>query len=216
MRREAKPNGLVKAYNLCQIARMNTGPIDAPGLVDDTTSLLARARSGDRDAMDTLFARHVPVLRQWASGRLPRWARDIGDTVDLVQDTVLETFKHIGTFEPRGDGALQAYLRAALVNRVRQELRRRASRPASVVLDSGLADEGTSPLEAAIGSETGRRYEQGLLTLSDDVRAAVVARVELGQSFAEIAELTDKPSPDAARMTVVRGLVKLAEAMERG
>ena len=67
----------------------------------------------------------------------------------------------------------------------------------------------------AIGSETERRYEQGLLTLTDDVRTAVVARVELGLSFAEIAELTDKPSPDAARMTVVRGLVKLAEAMER-
>ena len=47
------------------------------------------------------------------------------------------------------------------------------------------------------------------------MRAAVVARVELGLSFAEIAELTDKPSADAARMTVVRGLVKLAQAMEQ-
>lgn len=189
--------------------------VGSPASVDDTTTLLTRARSGDRLAMDALFARHVPALRRWASGRLPRWARDIGDTVDLVQDTMLETFKRIDTFEPRGDGALQAYLRAALVNRVHQELRRRAIRPASLIIDSGFADPGTSPLDAAIGAETGRRYEQGLITLADDVRAAVVARVELGLSFAEIAELTDKPSADAARMTVVRGLVKLAQAMEQ-
>ena len=129
---------------------------------------------------------------------------------------MLETFKRIDTFEPRGEGALlQAYLRAALVNRVRQELRRRASRPALLVLDSGLADDGTSPLEVAIGFPTERRYEQGLLTLTDDVRTAVVARVELGLKLAEIAELTDKPSPDAVEIAVVRGLVKLAEAMER-
>jgi RNA polymerase sigma-70 factor (ECF subfamily) len=190
--------------------------VGAADFVDDTTSLLLRARSGDHAAMETLFTRHLPALRRWASGRLPHWARDIGDTADLVQDTMLETFKRIETFEPRGEGALQAYLRAALLNRVRLELRRRAARPAPLVIDSGFEDQGTSPLEAAIGSETSRRYEQGLSTLADDVRAAVVARVELGLTFAEIAELTDKPSADAARMTVVRGLLKLAEAMERG
>jgi RNA polymerase sigma-70 factor, ECF subfamily len=187
---------------------------DSRGFVDDTTDLLTRARSGDFAALDTLFARHLPVLRRWASGRLPRWARDIGDTADLVQDTLLETFKNIETFEPRGDGALRAYLRVALVNRIRHELRRRATRPVSLAIDSGFADQGTSPLDAAIGSETERRYEHGLMTLTEEVRAAVVARVELGLSFAEIAELIDKPSPDAARMTVVRGLVKVAEAME--
>jgi RNA polymerase sigma-70 factor, ECF subfamily len=195
---------------------MSSNPRFDGGLVDDTTDLLTRARSGDVAALDTLFARHLPVLRRWASGRLPQWARDIGDTADMVQDTLLETFKNIETFESRGDGALRAYLRAALVNRIRQELRRRATRPVSLAIDSRVVDQGVSPLEAAIGSETERRYERGLMTLTEEVRAAVVARVELGLSFAEIAELIDKPSPDAARMIVVRGLVKVAEAMEGG
>ena len=212
MRQSGKPNGA--RYNSCDI-EMRAEPTVDSGSVDDTTDLLTRARSGDRAALDTLFARHLPVLRRWASGRLPQWARDIGDTGDLVQDTLLETFKNIEAFEPRGDGALRAYLRTALVNRIRQELRRRATRPLALAIDSGFAAHGTSPLDAAIGSETESRYEQGLMTLTEDVRAAVVARVELGLSFSEIAELIDKPSPDAARMSVVRGLVKLAEAMER-
>ena len=70
----------------------------SPGGLDSTVRLLERARGGDRDALDQLFARYVPSLRRWASGRLPQWARDIADTHDLVQDTVLETFKKIEAF----------------------------------------------------------------------------------------------------------------------
>src|SRR5262245_33600016 len=84
---------------------------------DATIELLARARLGDRTALEQLFARHVPLLRSWASGRLPRWARDIADTSDLVQETVVTALKNLDAFEPRGEGALQAYLRTAVVNR---------------------------------------------------------------------------------------------------
>lgn len=190
------------------------GSPPSTGVADETTDLLTRARSGDRAALDELFARHLPGLRRWASGRLPRWSRDIGDTVDLVQDTMLETFKRIETFEPRGAGAFGAYLRQALINRIRLELRKKSRRPEALVLESGMADDGTSPLEAAIGAEASQRYEQGLMALSSDTRTAVIARVEAGLSYAEIADLTGKASADAARMAVVRGLVKLAEAME--
>src|SRR5688572_16997910 len=91
---------------------------------ESTRRLLSLARSGDRAALDDLFGRHIPALQRWASGRLPRWARGIVDTPDLVQDTVIETFKRLDTFEPRGPGALQAYLRQAFINRLRNELRR--------------------------------------------------------------------------------------------
>ncbi len=188
---------------------------DVPGSVDRTVDLLERARAGDRAALEALFARHIPRLRQWASGRLPQWARDIADTSDLVQDTVLATFKHLETFEPRGDGALQAYLRQAVINRIRNAFRRAAGQPATQELDSRLLDEGTSPFEAAIGSQTLEQYEAGLQRLEPEERDAVMARVELGLSYAEVADVLGKPSPDAARKTVVRALVKLAEAMNR-
>jgi DNA-directed RNA polymerase specialized sigma24 family protein len=68
---------------------------------DSTLDLLARARAGDDRALEPLFARYLPRLRRWASGRMPRWARDAGDTQDLVQDTLLSVFKQIDGFEPR-------------------------------------------------------------------------------------------------------------------
>jgi RNA polymerase sigma-70 factor (ECF subfamily) len=182
---------------------------------DRTLDLLARAREGDRGALDQLFARHIPLLRRWASGRLPRWARDIADTPDLVQETVLQTFTHLDTFEPRGDGALQAYLRQAFVNRVRNELRRAATRPAPEGFDSDVPANDTSPFEAALFRETSEKYETGLAQLKPEEREAIVTRIEFGLSYAELAEALGKPSADAARMTVVRALVKLARSMNR-
>ena len=186
----------------------NADPAD-----DGTAELLQRARAGDRGALDELFARHTPILRRWAAGRLPRWARDAMDTVDLVQDTMLAALRNLDSFEPRGEGALQAYLRQALVNRVRSQLRNAKGRPEAASLDSGIVDDVTSPLEAIMSGEKVARYEQALARLAPEPRSAVVARIELAMSYAEIAEMLDKPSADAARMVVARAIAKLAQEM---
>ena len=182
--------------------------------VDATADLLARAQTGDEEALNRLFERHIPILKRWATGRLPRWARQVADTSDLVQETVIATMRNLPSFEVRGDGALQAYLRQALINRVRNEMRKALLRPAAGEIDSQMPHDGTSPLEVAIGSETLERYEAALARLTDDEREAVVTRVEFGLSYAEVAEALGKPSADAARMAVVRALVKLAKEME--
>ncbi|HSC29153.1 MAG TPA: sigma-70 family RNA polymerase sigma factor [Vicinamibacterales bacterium] len=181
---------------------------------DTTFRLLERARGGDRDALDDLFARHIPVLRRWASGRLPRWARDIADTHDLVQETVLQTFKRVEEFEPRGEGALQAYLRQALMNRIRNEFRRAGRHPRVAEVDEQIADEGTSPIEAAMRQERYDRYEAALSRLTELERDLIVARVELGLTYEEMAEALGKPSWNAARMATARALLRLAEELK--
>ena len=180
---------------------------------DATVRLLERARAGDQAALDELFQRHFKLLERWATGRLPRWARGNVDTSDLLQETMLQTFKRLDGFEPRGKGALLAYLRQAFLNRLRNQLRHSITRPMSQELDSRIPDEATSPLEAVIRGETFERYEAGLARLDPDERDAIVMRVELGFNYAEVAQALDKPSSDAARMFVARAIVKLARAM---
>src|SRR5438093_6854180 len=107
--------------------------------------LLARAKAGDRGATEQLFVRFLPILRRWASGRLPRWSRDLMDTDDLVQETVVRAVKRIDQFESRHEGALQAYLRQAIVNRIRDEVRRAKRSPVPTVLDDNQSDPGVSP-----------------------------------------------------------------------
>jgi RNA polymerase sigma-70 factor (ECF subfamily) len=192
---------------------METDPRTGP---DSSVELVRRARDGDRRALETLFRRYVGVLHRWASGRLPRWARGLVDTDDLIQETLVRTLANIDAFEPRHDGALQAYLRQALRNRIVDEVRRAGRRPPTGALSDRHADAGASPLEETIGLEAAERYERALSRLGERDREAIIARIELGRGYDEIARALDKPSPDAARMAVGRALVRLAQEMGDG
>ena len=180
---------------------------------ESSFELIQRAQAGDAAALNELLARYRPRLKRWASGRLPRYARDMTDTDDLVQEALVGTFRNLQAFEQRGEWALQAYLRQAVSNRVRDELRRVSGRPVRQPLADTEASPEASPLEVAAGRETFARYERGLAGLDPIEREAIIARLELGCSYQEIAALVDKPTPDAARMVVSRALVKLARLM---
>jgi RNA polymerase sigma factor (sigma-70 family) len=179
-----------------------------------TFELLELAKAGSSPAVNALFARYLPPLRRWARGRLPRFARDMLDTDDLVQETVFQTLRRLQSFEPQHEGALQAYLRQAVVNRIRDEVRRAARHPASEDLqDDAFIDEAASPLDEAIGREAVDRYEVALQRLKPEERQAIILRVELQLPYAQVAEEMKKPTADAARMAVARALVRLAEEM---
>jgi RNA polymerase sigma factor (sigma-70 family) len=183
---------------------------------ESTFHLIQRFRSGDKQALEQLFARHLPRLQRWAKGRLPRWARDLADTQDLVQETLLQTFNRIDVFEPEREGALQAYLRQAVMNRIRDEIRRKGRKPAHVELEGTEIDQARSPLEEAVGMEEIERYESALAWLRPEEREAIILRVELGYTYEELAGLLGKPTSGAAHKATKRALVRLAEEMARG
>ena len=185
----------------------------APDSASTTVELLARARNGDQRALDQIFAREIPRLTRWARGRLPQWARQGLDTDDLVQETVVETLKRINVFEHRGDAALQAYLRQAVMNRIRNEIRRERRHPSLHELGSNARAADVSPLETLIGKETVEAYDLAMEQLEPREREAIIGRVELDLSYRELAEALGRPSPDAARMAVGRALLKLATLM---
>ena len=192
---------------------MSQGPVTRHA--ESSLDLLERARSGDAAALDALITRYLPRMRRWASGRLPFWARDLADTQDLVQETVIQAFRHLERFEIRGEGALQAYLRQALLNRIRSEIRRVSRRPVVSDLDPNIEDDSPSPLEAAIGRRAVERYEAALSQLRATDREAIIGRIELGLTHEELATALGKPSANAARMAVERALFRLANEMRK-
>jgi RNA polymerase sigma-70 factor, ECF subfamily len=189
------------------------GGIEPGCQATDTVDLLTRARAGDRRSVDALFERCLPPLRRWARGRLPQYARELADTHDLVQETVLHTLHRLDVFEARGPGALLAYLRQAVYNRIRDEIRRVRRRPPSTGLDDAYPDRGASPLDLAIGREDVERYEAAMKRLPSADREAIIARLELQQSYEEVAVALGKPTADAARMAVKRALARLIAEM---
>jgi RNA polymerase sigma-70 factor (ECF subfamily) len=133
-----------------------------------------------------------------------------------VQDAVFNALRNLPSFEYRQEGALQAYLRQAVYNRIRDEVRRLGRYQAPLGLTESRESEDSSPLDLAIGAEALARYEQALQSLRPEEREAVIARVEMGNSYDQIARMLDKPSANAARMMVNRALMRLAEEMNHG
>jgi len=184
--------------------------------MENTATLLLLARGGDSRARDRLFGRYLSILQRWAHQRRPGGFRDLRQTDDLVQDTLIRAFQHLDTFEHQREGAFLAYLRQIMMNAIRDDLRRAAVRPQPMTLEEIEADGAPSPLEETIGRDCLERIERGMDRLDPESRQAVVLRVEFGLSHEEIAQAMGKPSPDAARMTVARALVALTKAMRDG
>jgi RNA polymerase sigma-70 factor (ECF subfamily) len=180
-----------------------------------TIELVVRARSGDRPAMEALLQRCLPPLKRWAHGRLPAAARGRLDTGDLVQEAALHVLGNLATFEPRHVGAMQAYLRQSVINRVVDEVRRIGRQPPPLELPPDHPSDRTSPLEDAIRSQEYDRYREAVSRLSPKDRALIVARIEMQWSLAEIAHRYAMPSVDAARMAVNRAVKRLAADLAR-
>lgn len=191
---------------------MSDSPNPAKASPESTATLLALVREGDDPARDRLARRYLPMLKAWASGRLPSRARGLGDTDDLVQVTLLRALESAPELRTRREGAFLSYLRSVLLNALRDQLRRATVRAASE-LDEELVAGGPTVLDEVMGRETMERYEAGLARLSEQQREAVILRIEFGYSHQEIADAVGSASANAARMLVSRALVQLAEWM---
>jgi RNA polymerase sigma-70 factor (ECF subfamily) len=192
---------------------MSAEPDSDPLLI--TGELLQRAREGDSQALERLMSRYRPRLERWASGRLPAYARGLFDTGDLVQETLLRAIKGLHRIEVRGPGVFQAYVRKAILNRIRDELRRARRVPTSEVSPS-VPDHAPSPLELAIGADVLQRYEKAMERLSEEEQRLIHLRVELDFGFDEVAALTGRQNAEAARMATRRALNKLSKYMGHG
>jgi RNA polymerase sigma factor (sigma-70 family) len=178
---------------------------------ESTATLLQHVRAGDLTARERLVARYLPMLRAWARGRLPHSARDLNDTQDLVQITLISALQQIDQFEAKHEGAFLAYLRTCLMNSIRMEIRRVGRRGVGEELDE-LALPG-SELSKRLGIEAAIDYERALGKLSPTRRESVILRFEFGMSFAEIAAAMEQPSANAAHMMVSRALLDLAREL---
>jgi len=130
--------------------------------------------------------------------------------MDLVQDACTGALRQLPDLDGRDPARVDSYLRRAIRNRIRDEVRR--ARLGEIVTSEGLdlADGRPGPHEAAVESEERRRFRSALLALGTDDRQLVVGRVDLKLDYAQLARATGRDSAEAARFAVRRALLRLA------
>jgi len=181
-----------------------------------TKALLARHRQGDAKAADRIFMRLLPQLYRFGRGRLPHWVRGSVDTADVVQDVSVKMLRLFDRFPADRPGDLAAYARQAFRNRVRDEIRRAQARGPLETLPEVVAQEGNDAVDLVQFQEDYSLYECALSRLNERDRRLIDARVHLGLSYKQVAELNAYESVDAARMACRRALDKLEKMVRKG
>ena len=87
-------------------------------LVDDEPTLVQRARAGDHEAFYALVSRFERPLYRAAVAI----TRNAADAEDVVQETFLRAFEHLGQF--RGESKFQTWLTQIALNTARMKLRK--------------------------------------------------------------------------------------------
>lgn len=209
----ALDNGL-SCSEITRGMRSSSDERDGESRLEASLELLRRAQAGDGRALEVLLTRYRPRLHRWAHRRLPNWARGLADTDDLIQDTLVKAIRNLHDFVAIGESGFQNYLRSAVANAIRDEIRKARNRPSFDALDPSIPTDAPSPLERAVGRLRLERYEIALLRLSPEERDAVVARLEFGFTHVELAAALGKRTPDAARKLCQKAVARLLTEMD--
>jgi RNA polymerase sigma-70 factor (ECF subfamily) len=188
--------------------------VPPPGL-DSTLALVTRAREGDRVALELIAGRYQSALARFAHGRMPAAVRGMVDTDDIVQVVVVRALHRLDAIDLSLRGSLLAYLRRAVLNQIRDEIRRAQRRPRPEGAAAELPELARDPLEQLISREAMARYDEALAQLPADQQEAFIMRIEMDCGFRDIAEALGRPSAEAARMLVRRAIQTLARLLKR-
>jgi len=192
-----------------------------PSNMDERTKMLhARAKKGDADALDLLFAGSADQVLLFIGARLGAGLRRKEDPMDVLQETWMEAHRSFGEFVYRGKGCFVAWLCRIAENRIRgladhHGARKRSAPgeqlPVSRVLDRIRAAV-TGPATAALRQEQQSRLADALAVLPDEEREVLLHRHFLDRSYDEIAEVLNRPATTVRRQ-VGRATKRLGEAL---
>jgi RNA polymerase sigma-70 factor (ECF subfamily) len=160
--------------------------------LEPESTLLRRARDGDREAFAALVLIHRREALQVALGFLG----NLEDARDLTQEAFLRALSHMHSFDVERPFFPWFYriLRNLCFNYLAKR-GRHGECPLVLESDGGIdpAGRGLSPLQAAAASERTAQLWQALCTLSDEHREIIILRHFRDLSYQEIATLLRIP-----------------------
>ncbi|MHC4971514.1 MAG: sigma-70 family RNA polymerase sigma factor [Planctomycetota bacterium] len=182
---------------------------------------MAQLKSGDRDALGPLFAKHAPYIKKVIGTRLGERIRRRVGVSDVVQATQLDAFERIDEFVEGEDLPFRWWLRKAAQRRLqrvieqhldtqKRDIRREVPLPdkSSLCIVAKLAGAGPTPSQHAVRREQAERVRRALAQLPDADREILLMRTVEGLPYDEIGYVLGI-DPAAARKRRGRALLRL-------
>ncbi len=140
-------------------------------------------KSGSSEALARIYEKYVDALLTLAMGLL----NDPSEAEDVVQDIFARFARSANGFTLRG--SLKAYLTTAVVNGVRDRVRREKRRPGASSQDVPLASTSRGPDEALIFTEDAARLSDALTELPHEQRETLMLKLKSNMKFRDIAKI---------------------------
>lgn len=183
--------------------------------------LITRAQAGQMVAFEALVERH----RDRIFGLALRITRTEADAAEIVQDTFLAAYQHLGEF--RGEAAFGSWVHRIAANHALMRLRRRRVREAAEeeirgpeftergrLVNFPPSDWSRRADEKALDAELGKAIQQATDQLPDAYRSVFLLKDVDGLSYEEISEITGD-SVAAIKSRLHRARLALREAIEQ-
>lgn len=166
------------------------------------SDLVAAARDGDRDALDSLLRRHFDLVHAICR----RITAHPQDALDATQEALLAVVRGIGRYD--GRAAFTTWLYRVATNAALDEVRRRSRRPQAMAeIDEASGHSAASSPESAATARVD--VARALAMIPPTLRASVVLRDCCDLEYAVIADVLDVPI-GTVRSRIARGRSALA------
>lgn len=183
-------------------------------LMDDgPRNLAARARAGDREAVNALLERHLNTVYRFVAVKV---GPEHPEVDDIVQETLLGAARTIGGLRGETDAQVAGWLLSIARHKVADHLRSRYRHPHES-LQAETAAELVDPKprvdEVVAERDRNERLREALRGLTSEQEEVLILRFILGFGINEVAEITRRP-PGAVKSMQHRALASLQQKLD--
>jgi len=189
-----------------------------------TLALLRRWHRGDREALNALLEQNLPFIRNYLRKRLGPALRRKGESMDFVQDAMVEFLRYGPRFELAGAAPFRALMVKIIENVLRDKHDWFTARRRDLHRERPLPEGSVLGLQPSLGSVTRpseaaqHREEEGWIRLGLELleprdRDVIHLRIFAKASFKEIGDHFGLDQV-AARARFLRALPRLARIVE--
>ncbi len=178
------------------------------GLPEDEKLIIAKARDGDRTALNELVVSHWPYIYRLALAK----TGNPDDAQEIAQDTFLKALAALPRYKET-NATFKTYLSRIALNLITDYYRRRGRAPQVVDIaeyNEPIIDTSAPPDEAVVGAERRQEVTRLLALLPDEQRRVIELRIIQGIAVTDAARIMGKSSA-AIKMLQQRALKKLKD-----
>jgi RNA polymerase sigma-70 factor (ECF subfamily) len=201
-------------------------PLRFESRIDDNVSmeLIARAKAGDRSALDALVTRYQDRILRVVRIRLGAKLRTVLESADIVQDVFRIAIEEIGGFEVRSPGSILPWLSKIIEHRIQNQhafhVARKRDMNRTVAFSGPASSSGSASGFEPVARgqspsmELRRKEEQMIIDsciqeLPEDEREVILLRKYHEADWTYIREQLGRPTDHAAQQLLDRAMKHL-------